>query len=256
MSAARSTSSRWSTKNAMWCSRPRVRVRSRVYVTSYDFWFGREPDARLGAVVEHDLLGQPQAEVAASRKTRFSAGIDGEEVDVVEVADAGAAPGVALRLVLQRRPQLRRRLVALGLVEELEAVAVRDRGSCTRGRGRGRRRASRPRRRPPRAPRPGARAPRGCTCGTRCARPPTARRRSASATSARSRRSRAGTPSRRARRRPPCRAARGSSARLSSGFGVSSSTCERCARSRTGSVTRGTRAGRRGGARPGGSRAP
>ena len=35
---------------------------------------GREPDARLGAVVEHDLLGQPQARGCSSRKTRFSPG--------------------------------------------------------------------------------------------------------------------------------------------------------------------------------------
>ena len=51
-------------------------------------------------------------------------GVDGEEVDVVEMAHADAAAGVALRLVLQRGPELRRRLVALGLVEELEAMAV------------------------------------------------------------------------------------------------------------------------------------
>ena len=50
--------------------------------------------------------------------------VRGEEVDVVEVPDAGAAPGVALRLVLQRGTELRRRLVALGLVEELDGVAV------------------------------------------------------------------------------------------------------------------------------------
>ena len=123
MSAARSTSSRWSTKKAMWWSRPRVRVRSRVYVRSYDFWLEVEPDARLGAVVEHDLLGQPQAEVLLDEGAVLG-GLDGEEVDVVEVADSDAAPRVALRLVLERRPKLRGRLVALGLVEELEPVAV------------------------------------------------------------------------------------------------------------------------------------
>ena len=84
---------------------------------------GREPDPGLGAVVEHDLLGQPQAEVVLEEDAVLG-GIDGEEVDVVEVAHADAAPRVALRLVLERRPKLRRRLVALGLVEELEPVAV------------------------------------------------------------------------------------------------------------------------------------
>ena len=43
---------------------------------------------------------------------------------MVEMAHADAAAGVALRLVLQRRPQLGRSLVALRFVEELEAVAV------------------------------------------------------------------------------------------------------------------------------------
>ena len=84
---------------------------------------GREPDARLGAVVEHDLLGQPQAEVALAEDAVL-ARVDGQEVDVVEVPDAHAAPRVALRLVLERRPQLRRGRVALGLVEQLHAVAV------------------------------------------------------------------------------------------------------------------------------------
>ena len=107
----------------MWCSRPRVprqvaRVRDVVRLLA-----GREPDARLGAVVEHDLLGQPQAEILLEEDAVLG-GIDGEEVDVVEVADADAAPRVALRLVLERRAKLGRRLVALGLVEELEAMAV------------------------------------------------------------------------------------------------------------------------------------
>ena len=86
---------------------------------SYDFWLDASQTPGLGAVVEHDLLGQPQAQVPLEEDAVL-AGIDREEVDVVEVADADAAPRVALRLVLQRRPELRRRLVALGLVEELE----------------------------------------------------------------------------------------------------------------------------------------
>ena len=48
-----------------------------------------------------------------------------EQVDVVEVADAGAPARIALRLVLQRRTKLRGRLPPLRLVEELEPVTVR-----------------------------------------------------------------------------------------------------------------------------------
>jgi hypothetical protein len=51
-------------------------------------------------------------------------GIDSEEVDVVEVADSDAAGRVALRLILERRAKLGGRLIALGLVEELVAMAV------------------------------------------------------------------------------------------------------------------------------------
>ena len=174
MSAARSTSSRWSTKKAMWCSRPRVPRQVARVGDVVRLLVRREPDARLGAVVEHDLLGQPQAEVLLEEDAVL-AGVDGEEVDVVEVADADAAARVALRLVLQRRAKLGRRLVALGLVEELDAVAVGIEEAVGRGRGRGRRRATRPRRPPPRARRPGARAPRGCACGRRGGRRPPAR---------------------------------------------------------------------------------
>ena len=107
----------------MWCSRPaRSRHVARVGEV-VRLLVRREPDARLGAVVEHDLLGQPEAEVVLAEHARL-AGVDREEVDVIEVADADAAPRVAARLVLERGPQLRRSRVVLGLVEELDAVAV------------------------------------------------------------------------------------------------------------------------------------
>ena len=44
---------------------------------------------------------------------------------MVEPADVDAAGGEALRLVLQRRPQRLGRLIPLGLVVDLEQVAVR-----------------------------------------------------------------------------------------------------------------------------------
>ena len=126
----------------------------------------REPDPRLGAVVEHDLLGQPQPEVRLAEDA-VRAGIEREEVDVVEVSHADAAPGIAVGLVLERRLPLGRRDVALGLVEELEPVAVGIAEACTQARDRGRRRATRPRPLRPRVPRPAAAAPRGCSSGTR-----------------------------------------------------------------------------------------
>ena len=67
-----------------------------------------------------------------SRKSEISlaedpvlTGVDGEEVDVVEVPDSDAAARVAVRLILERRLKLRWRVVALGLVEELVAMPVR-----------------------------------------------------------------------------------------------------------------------------------
>ena len=124
MSAARSTSSRWSTKNATWCSRPRVPVWSRVYVRSYDFWFeASQTPASLPS--SSTICSVSRSPRFCSQEDAVLAGIDGEEVDVVEVAHADAASRIPLRLVLQRRPELGRRDVALGLVEELEAVAVR-----------------------------------------------------------------------------------------------------------------------------------
>src|SRR4029453_8293727 len=84
---------------------------------------GGKPNPRLGAVVEHDLLGEPEAEVLLEEGTVVR-GLDGEEVDMVEVADACPAPRIALRLVLEGGTELRRRDVALGLPEQLEAVPV------------------------------------------------------------------------------------------------------------------------------------
>src|SRR5262245_66154525 len=78
---------------------------------------GGKPDAGLDSVVEHDLLGEPETEVLLEERAVLGR-VDGEEIDVVEMTHAGAASRVALRLVLERRPELGRRLVALGLVEQ------------------------------------------------------------------------------------------------------------------------------------------
>ena len=82
-----------------------------------------DPGALLGAVVELDPLVQPVAEELLA-ELAARADVGGEDVDVVEPLDAGAAAGVALRLVAPRRLQVLGGDVALGLVVELETVAV------------------------------------------------------------------------------------------------------------------------------------
>ena len=83
-----------------------------------------EPGARLGAVVEDDALVVAVAEhVRRERAARRHVG--GEQVDVVEPLDGGPAPGVALRLVAQDGLEVGRWRIPLGLVVELEDVAVR-----------------------------------------------------------------------------------------------------------------------------------
>src|SRR6185437_9377731 len=82
------------------------------------------PDAGLGAVVEHDPLGETEAEIVLEE---FAAGGDvgGEAVPVVEPAYVAAARGKALRLILQGRLEFWRRLVPLRVEIELDDVAVR-----------------------------------------------------------------------------------------------------------------------------------
>ncbi|MGX1292226.1 hypothetical protein AB7M75_002134 [Bradyrhizobium ottawaense] len=83
----------------------------------------RQPHRRFPPVVEHDLLGEPAAEVILEE---LAVGLDvhGETVEMIEAADIDAARGEALRLVLQRRLQLGRCLIPFGLVIELDDVAV------------------------------------------------------------------------------------------------------------------------------------
>ena len=83
----------------------------------------RHPHRRFRAVVEDDLLGGAQAEIILEEQA-VRLDVDGEAIEVVEPAHVDAARGKALRLVLQRRLQLRRRLVPFGLVIELDDVAV------------------------------------------------------------------------------------------------------------------------------------
>src|SRR3569833_1368901 len=85
---------------------------------------GGQPDAGFRAVIEHDALGQAEAEIILEE---LAAGRDvgGQPVPVVETADVAAASREALRLVLQRGLQRRRRLVPFSVVIEFDDVAVR-----------------------------------------------------------------------------------------------------------------------------------
>ena len=188
------------------------------------------PGAGLRAVVELDALVEPVAEHVLAELARRPH-VRGEQVDVVEPLDRRAAPDVALRLVAPGRREVRWGDVALGLVEQLEDVAVRvgeavgrpvpdvavDPARC---------RAPSPRRR-----RPGARAPRGSRRAARRGRGRPAGPRSASGSSAGSRPSRAGTPSCPSRASSSIPSTSTKKRRLSSGFGVRSSACAMCATS-------------------------
>ena len=98
-----------------------------VRVRDVDQLVGRDREAHPGAalrpVVHLDPLVEPIAEHVL-REDAVGADVRGEHVHVVEPLHRTAATDVALRLIPPRRPQVLRRLVALGVVEELEDVAV------------------------------------------------------------------------------------------------------------------------------------
>ena len=68
------------------------------------------PHGRLDAGVQYDLLGQAEAQVIVE-KLAIGLDIHGQPVEVIQPAYVAAAPGKSLRLVFERRPQLRRSLV-------------------------------------------------------------------------------------------------------------------------------------------------
>ena len=82
------------------------------------------PGAGLLPVVQHHLLVEAVAEDVL-REDPVRADVVREQVDVVEPLDRRTSRDVPLRLVLQRRPEVRRRLVPLGLVVDLDRMAVR-----------------------------------------------------------------------------------------------------------------------------------
>ncbi len=87
---------------------------------------GSHPRTGDRAAVEHDHLGRPHAEHVFHEPLQ-AGHVGGEQVEVIEPPHVGAARGKPHRLVLQRRLQLWRRLVPLGLVVDLHLMAVRRR---------------------------------------------------------------------------------------------------------------------------------
>src|SRR5579872_1134324 len=82
-----------------------------------------QPHAGFDAAIEHDLLGQAEAE-RLLEKFAIGADVLGEAVEMVDPADIDAARRKALRLVLQSRPQGLGRLVPLRLIIELQQMPV------------------------------------------------------------------------------------------------------------------------------------
>ena len=82
-----------------------------------------EPGAGLAPGVEHDALVVAVAEDVGG-EVPAGGDVARQQVDVVEALDRGAAGRVALRLVAQRRLEVRRRHVAIGLPQHLHDVAV------------------------------------------------------------------------------------------------------------------------------------
>jgi hypothetical protein len=85
---------------------------------------GRHPHAGFGAVVEHDLLGEPKAEIVFEE---FAVALDvgRQAIEVVDAPHVATARRITLRLILQRRLLVCRRLVPFGVIIELDQVAVR-----------------------------------------------------------------------------------------------------------------------------------
>ncbi len=83
----------------------------------------RHPHRSFGAVVEYDLFGSAEAQIIFEEEA-VGLDIDREAIEVIEPADVDAARGKPLRLVLQRGLQFRRWLIPLGLVIELDDMAI------------------------------------------------------------------------------------------------------------------------------------
>jgi hypothetical protein len=81
------------------------------------------PHAGFAAIVEHDLLGELEAEIVLKE---FAVGldVDRKSVEMVDPAYVDAACGKTLRLVLESGLEFGRRLVPFGFVVDLEFMAI------------------------------------------------------------------------------------------------------------------------------------
>src|SRR6516225_1602303 len=83
----------------------------------------RHPDRGFRAIVQENLFGQTKAQVLFE-KLAVGFDIDREPIPMIETPYVDAPRGKFLRLVLEGRPQLRRRLIPLGFIIKLNFMSV------------------------------------------------------------------------------------------------------------------------------------
>jgi len=81
------------------------------------------PHGGFRAVVQNDLLGQPEAQVLLEKRA-VAFDVYGQAIPMIEAAHVDATRGKALGLILQGRAQLWRSLVPLRFVVKLDLMAV------------------------------------------------------------------------------------------------------------------------------------
>ena len=92
------------------------------------------PHGGFDAAVEHDLLGEPEAEIFLEKRA-VGFDVHGQSVQVIQPANVHAARRKALRLIFQRRLQSGGGFIPLRFVIELDFVAVgilADKGRAVR----------------------------------------------------------------------------------------------------------------------------
>src|ERR1700736_1366900 len=83
----------------------------------------RQPHSRFGPIVHHDLLGEAATQVLL-KENSVRLDIHSEAIEMIEPTDIDAASREALRLILKRRPQLRRRPIPRRFIIELNFVPI------------------------------------------------------------------------------------------------------------------------------------
>jgi hypothetical protein len=83
----------------------------------------KQPHAHFLARVQHDLLGETEAQIVLE-ELAIGPDIDREAVEMVEPANIRAAGGIALGLVFQRGTQDLRRLIPLGFMVKFDHMPI------------------------------------------------------------------------------------------------------------------------------------